>query len=88
MRGQFEIILSKQAVKYYQRLPLNIARRLDRAFLKLELNPLSGGDIRPLSGRLSGYRLRIGDLRVIYQIDKENRLVFISAILPRGDIYK
>lgn len=35
---QYKIILSKQAAKYYKRLPIKNARRIDRAFIILEDN--------------------------------------------------
>lgn len=85
---RFEIILSKEAQKYYKRIPLSIARRLDRAFVLLEENPISGGDVKPLKGDKTRYCLRIGDLRVTFQINKIKRLVLISTILPRGQAYK
>lgn len=88
MPGQFEIVLSRQAIKYYKRLPLNLARRIDRVFIILEENPFFGADIKLLTRKPLRYRLRVGDLRIIYQIDKVKKLVLISAILPRGEAYK
>lgn len=88
MSARFEIILSKQAAKYYQRLPVNLARRFDRAFMLLEDNPFHGVDVKLLKNLFGRYRMRIGDLRVIYQINKVKKQVLISTILPRGDVYK
>jgi len=86
--AQFEIVLSKQAAKYYQRLPINLARRIDRAFVMLKGNPISGTNIKLLKNLSGRYRLRVGDLRVIYQIDKISKQILISTILPRGEVYK
>lgn len=85
---RFEIILSKQALKYYQKVSKNTARRIDRAFLLLEKDPTTGGDIKILTAKRKRYRLRIGDLRVVYQIDLKLSKIQVSAILPRGDVYK
>jgi addiction module RelE/StbE family toxin len=59
-----------------------------RLHLFLEKNPLYGSTIRPLTGQLKGlYRYRIGDWRVIYQLSKQQVIVEIIAILPRGNVY-
>jgi mRNA interferase RelE/StbE len=42
---------------------------------------------KKLKGR-SGYRLRVGDYRVIMEIKREERLFVITNIGPRGDVYK
>ena len=33
------------------------------------------------------YRYRIGDIRFVYQVDRDNRLIRIVQIDNRGDIY-
>ena len=38
----FKVALSKEAVKYYNKVSTNTAARLDRCFTKLESEPLSG----------------------------------------------
>ena len=43
----------------------------------------------PLKSRLSGfYKLRIGDWRVIYEISKKVKTLYIYKIGHRKDIYK
>jgi len=46
---------------------------------------LNTGDVKKLQGA-DGYRLRIGDLRVLFVI--ENTTITIKDILPRGQAYK
>ncbi|NJK69289.1 MAG: type II toxin-antitoxin system RelE/ParE family toxin [Microcoleus sp. SU_5_3] len=40
-------------------------------------------DIKPLKGR-NDWRLRVGDYRVIFIIDNENKVYFVTKIGPRG----
>jgi len=55
----------------------------------LKANPLSGKGITRLRGKLEGrYRLRGGDLRIIYRVERKERLVIVEAIGSRGNIYK
>ena len=66
------------------------ARRIMRAIdSKLSNAPLKFG--APLSGNLANFRkLRIGDFRVVYQVQEEMIVVFVLAVGPRRDkeIYK
>ena len=41
-----------------------------------------------MKGSESGYRLRIGDYRVIYQVDTENKVVVVYHVRHRKDAYK
>ena len=84
---QFRLALSKDALKYYQKLDASVAARLDQCFKTLEEDPFSGGDIKPLKGVKGRYRYRIGKLRVIYGVDLEERIVKVFVILPRGEVY-
>ena len=84
----FKVALSKEALKYYKKVSTNTAFRLDKCFTKLESEPLSGPSIKSLKGMAGKYRYRIGNLRVVYEIDSANRIVYVLAILPRGQAYK
>ena len=84
----YEVRLSHRALKYYNRVDSSTARRLNQCFQYLERNPFGGGDIKPLEGMRGVYRFRIGNLRVVYQVDVARRVVEVNAILPRGEAYK
>ena len=84
---RFRVALSKNALKYYQRVDADTATRLDQCFKALEEDPFSGGDIKPLRGSKGKYRYRVGKLRVIYRIDLDERIVKVFVILPRGEVY-
>jgi mRNA-degrading endonuclease RelE of RelBE toxin-antitoxin system len=45
-------------------------------------------NVRPLIGKLRGdYRLRVGGWRVLFTPDKDQKIIYVYAILPRGDAY-
>lgn len=75
------IIYTKKAMKNIKSLDV---RAKDRVRAGIERIPF--GDIKKLQGYLNLYRLRIGDYRVIYQM--ENDTIIIDAVLPRGEAYK
>lgn len=54
---------------------------------RLSSDPIHFG--KPLRYSLRGHRrLRVSDYRVIYRIDEEKKVVFISAIKHRKDVYE
>ena len=46
-------------------------------------------DIKQMVGDWKGYyRMRVGDIRIIFWIDQELKTIYIDHIGSRGDIYK
>ena len=72
---------SSKAVKYINALDKSTKERLHKAIEKIPL-----GDIKKLQGTENGYRLRAGDLRVLFSM--ENDIAYIDNIIPRGQAYK
>lgn len=86
----WKIEVKPEAEKYYLRLDRDARRRIKEALRELEQaeNPLWHPDVRPLTGPLRGdYRLRVGKWRVLFTPDRERKVIYVYAILPRGDAY-
>lgn len=72
--------------KFIQSLDENIRKRLKEKLQKLKENPFSMPGVKKLQAWGKNiYRLRIGNIRIIYKI--ENREVDIIDIDFRGNIY-
>ena len=70
------------------RLDPGITRRILTAIHRMVEN---AGVVRhrQLTGPYSGqYRLRAGDYRVLYQIDRRNRSITVLAVLHRSEAYR
>lgn len=85
----FNIIPSKQAMKFIQKQDEKNRRRLLDALDKLRKFP-PVGDIKPLKqAELNGYlRLRVGSFRIIFKADPVEKVMYIKLIDNRGDVYK
>lgn len=84
LKGGIEIshiIYTKKAMKSIKTLDEKVKERV-----KSRIEKIPFGDIKKLQGYSNLYRLRVGDYRVIYQI--ENGMIIIDAVLPRGEAYK
>jgi mRNA interferase RelE/StbE len=85
----YEIELPRKAAKFYQKADAATARRLNAAFDRLAADPLHHHSIKPLTGELQGsWRMRVGDIRIVYSVDEGRGIVFIEVIGFRGDVYK
>jgi mRNA interferase RelE/StbE len=69
-------------------LPTSMAAMIHRAInSRLTVDPTAYG--KPLRHSLKGrWRLRVGDWRVVYLVDLPRRVVTITAIRHRKDIYE
>ncbi|MCM1540893.1 MAG: type II toxin-antitoxin system RelE/ParE family toxin [Blautia sp.] len=76
-----KIEYSKNSVKYINAVDKSTKKRLKEAIEKIPF-----GDIKKLQGIDNGYRLRVGDLRVLFSI--EDDIIYIDNIIPRGQAYK
>lgn len=79
------VIYSKYAIKALRRMPANMATIIEAKVEQYARNPASlANNVTKLQGR-GGYRLRVGDWRVIFSDD--GRVMFIEEIGSRGGIY-
>ena len=85
----FSVALSRDAKRFFKRADATLQRRLDRCFDRLKVEPHSGGNIKPLKGNLAGrYRYRVGDYRVVYQVDDQQQTVHVLKIAHRSEVYE
>lgn len=85
---KYRILITSKAKKDFQKLDPEIQIRITKAILKLETNR-TPQQFKPLIGKdIAEYRLRIGDYRVLYDIDDKEKVVLILRIGHRRNIYK
>jgi mRNA interferase RelE/StbE len=68
-------------------LPLAVRKRIDARILALAENPRPHG-AEKLTSSDDLYRLRVGDYRVIYQIQDKVLLVVIVKVGHRREVYR
>ena len=81
----YEIIFSQKAKKQLFRLEKNIQERIITAIERIRIRPEAY--ITKLVGD-PGYKLRVGDYRLIMDIDNNNLLILLIKVGYRKDIYK
>jgi len=81
----YEIVFSQKAKKQLFKLERLIQERIISALERIKIRPESY--ITKLVGD-PGYKLRVGDYRVIMDIDKSKLLVLVIKIGHRKNIYE
>jgi mRNA interferase RelE/StbE len=83
---KYTAVLSKKAQKQLDKLSDHIAKPILEAIADLETNPRPQG-YKKLKGR-NGYRVRVGNYRIIYDIFDSQLIVDIIALGNRKEIYE
>jgi mRNA interferase RelE/StbE len=84
----YEVFLSREALRTYHKAARPLLRKLNRCIENLAADPYSHPNIKPLKGVLRGrFRYRVGDWRVVYQVDAVRKRVNVLLIAPRGAVY-
>lgn len=84
--SKYQIRLAQSVAKKLSKLPADIENRIIDSVQCLIYDPRPSG-CKKLKGQ-DGYRIRVGDYRVIYQIKDNILTVFILDIGHRKDIYQ
>ena len=74
------------ALKTLRRIPRNAADLIRRKVQEVAADPANARNVKKLKGR-DGYRLRVGDWRVVYDIEAGVVVLIVIEIGPRGGIY-
>ena len=80
----YSVSLDELADKYLQSLPSNISLRIIEKLEEIKLNPIRY--LEHYEGK--HYKIRIGDYRLLIDLDFSRKIIFIRIIDKRGRIYK
>ncbi len=83
----YEVYLERSAENDLKRLPKTTFQRIIPQLRTLAENPRPSG-CRKLTGSKSDWRIRIGDYRVLYEIDEKARAVRIMRVRHRREVYR
>jgi mRNA interferase RelE/StbE len=82
-------VLTSPAVEHQlDRLPKTIHQRVLTAILALTENPRPPGSRKLRHSKIGDYRIRIGDYRVIYDVNDTAKEVTLLRVEHRKDVYR
>jgi mRNA interferase RelE/StbE len=83
----FKVVVERKAEKDLDRLATVVYRRVREAIHSLAENPRPQGCCR-LAGTATDWRLRVGDYRIIYEISDAVRIVQVTRVRHRREVYR
>ena len=86
----FEIKAKKKALKFISALSETHKKNIKKLLLilKEESVPINSTDIAKLKGFENVYRIRIGKIRIVYEVKWKEKIILIHRISFRKDAYK
>lgn len=84
---RFNILLKPSVEKDLRKLPASAIRQVFEAFERLAQEPSVPPD-RKLSGTQRTWRRRVGDYRIIYELDLSNHSIIIHYVRHRKEVYR
>lgn len=86
----YSIEFSRNAVREWKKLPQVIQKKIQVVFDgEFAHNPLHEHlDIKKLKTPFPGYRLRIGNYRVLFTITEDTQEITVYTLAHRKDVYK
>ena len=81
----YQVVIEKQAQKQLAKIPPPDYTKIVAALKELATDPRPFG-YKKLKGR-PGYRMRVGDYRIIYQVKDNILTVFVLIIGHRREVY-
>ncbi len=82
----YSVSIKQSALKALQKIDSSQRARLIDAIDRLKTNPNAGS---VLKGEFSGLRrIRIGDYRIVYEVQNQQLIILVVRIAHRREVYK
>ena len=83
----YELLIERHAEKDLTKLEKSLFAQITIKIKELAINPHSPGSTK-ITGSQNDWRLRVGDYRVLYEIDNKTKTVKIMRIKHRREAYR
>lgn len=80
----YRLDFSDEALMQLRALPREQRRRIGQRLDALQQD--LRGDVKKLAGQAGRYRLRVGDYRILFALEKD--LIFVHLVKDRKDAYR
>lgn len=82
-----KLLIERPAERDLKSLEPNVQTRIIQAIRALAAEPRPRG-CRKLAGSTADWRIRVGDYRIVYEIDRAARAITITRIRHRREAYR
>jgi len=85
--AEWRIAVHREAKRELRRLPRHILQSALESIHALADDPHPAGSSKSM-GHESPYRIRVGDWRIVYQVDSTARTVTVLRVASRAEAYR
>jgi mRNA interferase RelE/StbE len=82
----WRIVIARRAERELDEIDSRARVRIVRALDQLAVSPYRAANIKALKG--GGYRLRVGDYRVLYELQNDALIVLVVRVAHRREAYR
>jgi mRNA interferase RelE/StbE len=88
--ARYQLKLHKDAAKFLRSLAARMRDRVSDKLDALADDPydIQRLDVKPMVGENGLWRLRIGSIRLIYEVQEHCLVIYVITAGNRGDVYK
>lgn len=83
----YDLAFGRQAQKEIKTLDAATVKRMEDRFRQLSHNPFDPRISKPIKIKPGRRTSRVGDWRIIYQVNESEMIIEIISIWPRGKAY-
>ena len=83
----YKVILKPSVEKDFRILPKNILLRIFTAIENLAQEPFPPR-VAKLEGTEKTFRIRVGDYRIVYEIEKAEQIITVLYVRHRREVYR
>ena len=88
LKYKWEIVVDKKVYKSLDKIQEKDRNKILLSISLLSQDPIHGPNVKKLQGDINQYRLRVGDYRIIYELDFSIIRILIIRIAHRKEVYK
>jgi mRNA interferase RelE/StbE len=83
----YQVEIAPAAQRQIRKLTTDVQQKIIQRLEALAVDPYPAGVVK-MRGEQSLYRVRLGDYRIIYEIQDEELLILVLKVGHRRDVYK
>lgn len=84
----YKLAYRHKTIKFLDKLSVKERKLVIQKFDSLQNNPFTKNlDIKKLTATIGSYRLRVRNIRIIFEVDVKKQIIFIHNADFRGNIY-